>query len=190
MPVPPPACATPPAVQHEFLTQCLRQLVLARQPAGAVYILAMRWISMATASSSSSSSKVVKDRYAACYTACVRNILLHHGRMTISAPNPSSVIVALPVFASASHECDSCLTVCLDLILSTPASTAAPLTMDAVRLQHLRILLAAGGGSRDEEAEQMVSQVSGAVRSLPNLLMGNSFYVCETFCAESHSLCC
>jgi hypothetical protein len=34
--------------------------------------------------------------------------------------------------------------------------------MDAVRLQHLSLLLAAGGGSRDEEAEQMVSQV-GAV---------------------------
>lgn len=31
--------------------------------------------------------------------------------------------------------------------------------MDAVRLQHLSILLAAGGGSRDEEAEQMVPQV-------------------------------
>jgi hypothetical protein len=34
-------------VQLEFLTQCLRQLVLARQPTGAVYILAMRWIGMA-----------------------------------------------------------------------------------------------------------------------------------------------
>jgi len=33
------------------------------------------------------------------------------------------------------------------------------LTMDTVRLQHLHILLAAGGGSRDEEAEQMVHQV-------------------------------
>lgn len=31
--------------------------------------------------------------------------------------------------------------------------------MDSVRLQHLSILLAAGGGSRDEEAEQMVPQV-------------------------------
>jgi heptaprenylglyceryl phosphate synthase len=42
------------------------------------------------------------------------------------------------------------------------STTAQPLTMDAVRLQHLSLLLAAGGGSRDEEAEQMVSQV-GAV---------------------------
>jgi hypothetical protein len=42
-------CETTPAVQREFLTQCLRQLVLTRQPTGAVYILAMRWISMASA---------------------------------------------------------------------------------------------------------------------------------------------
>lgn len=33
------------------------------------------------------------------------------------------------------------------------------LSMDAVRLQHLNTLLTAGGGSRDEEAEQMVHQV-------------------------------
>ena len=39
-------------------------------------------------------------------------------------------------------------------------SLSALLSLDAVRLQHLRILLAAGGGSRDEEAEQMVPQVS------------------------------
>ncbi len=39
-------------------------------------------------------------------------------------------------------------------------SLSALLSLDVVRLQHLRILLAAGGGSRDEEAEQMVPQVS------------------------------
>ena len=42
---------------------------------------------------------------------------------------------------------------------SSHTNQIAVLTMDAVRLQHLRILLAAGGGSRDEEAEQMVHQV-------------------------------
>ena len=31
------------AVRMEFLTQCLRQLVTARQPTGVVYVLALRW---------------------------------------------------------------------------------------------------------------------------------------------------
>lgn len=35
--------------------------------------------------------------------------------------------------------------------------------MDSVRLQHLNTLLTAGGGSRDEEAEQMVHQVHYSV---------------------------
>ena len=42
---------------------------------------------------------------------------------------------------------------------SSRTDQSAVLTMDAVRLHHLHILLAAGGGSRDEEAEQMVHQV-------------------------------
>lgn len=31
------------SVRMEFLTQCLRQLVTARQPTGVVYVLALRW---------------------------------------------------------------------------------------------------------------------------------------------------
>ena len=42
----------------------------------------------------------------------------------------------------------------------TMTNTTDPsLTLDAVRLQHLKILLSVGGGNRDEEAEQMVPQV-------------------------------
>ena len=46
-----------------------------------------------------------------------------------------------------------------DRYSSNTNQSGTVLTMDAVRLQHLHILLAAGGGSRDEEAEQMVHQV-------------------------------
>lgn len=48
------------------------------------------------------------------------------------------------------------------LVLSSslsPLINSTILTMDAVRLQHMHILLSEGGGSRDEEAEQMVHQV-------------------------------
>ena len=38
-------------------------------------------------------------------------------------------------------------------------NTQTKMTLDDVRLQHLRILLKLGGGNRDEEAEQMVPQV-------------------------------
>ena len=92
------------AVRMEFITQCLRQLVGARQPTGAVYVLAMRWAGAVTATTKSN----------------------------ISAAT-SSV---------------------------GSATSASSVSLDAVRLRHLGILLAAGGGSRDEEAEQMVPQVS------------------------------
>jgi hypothetical protein len=62
--------------------------------------------------------------------------------------------------------------------------------MDAVRLQHLSLLLTAGGGSRDEEAEQMVSQVS-AVRCMLYAVRDPrmTYVACRSHCFTVLSWC-
>jgi hypothetical protein len=78
------AAETSTAVQLEFLTQCLRQLVLARLPTGAVYILAMRWIGMAALATSNgggeggggTASRVVMSGRHSRYVCSTRGVLV------------------------------------------------------------------------------------------------------------------